>query len=244
MAQVDFVVPAERLAKLTPNEPEAYRDLAEEMSLIRDSQTAKDLTIRLYLISAKLGSDKLRRSAIRGLVKSARNPKEQRKFRVLGFLSDPQFSDMLLEPLKNATSPPPKGLVDSNETPQSKLLDALISIRQGKSLRAKKIMENKLVQNQFAKFKDIMPLSEFNEACLMSELPNSVLYKILLIDRKIRNGDSDQSPIVKAKTMDEIWGELFRGKLPPRIPDIQFDTVTEFDPTQTIFSKRCLAKTP
>lgn len=243
-AQVDFTTPDQTLSRLDPSHLEAYRNLAEEISLIKGSPAARDLTIRLYLICASQAEGKLRRSALRGLVQSARSQKEQQAFKVLSFLSDPEFRNVLRhsKPSSSAPSDQTAGENQENETPKEKLLDALVSIRNGKPLRAKNIMQDSDVQQLFKRFEKRLSLKEFNEACLMGELSNKILFDVLSIDAELRDGGGDAP--AKTKDAADAWRELFRGKLPERVPEITFETVTEFDPSKSIYRNGVWRKPP
>ena len=128
-------------------------------------------------------------------------------------------------------------------TPREKLLDALVSIRQGKPLRARKIMEAPEVQEIFKQFSKDLSLEAFNEACLLGELPNEVLFRILKIDYRLRNESRSELPAAKQDNT-ELWRFLFREKLPDRIPEITFDSVTEFDPSHSVYQNGVWQKSP
>ncbi len=233
-AQVDFSIPSKELSKLTIADPAAYRDLAEECSVVRKSKIAQNLAVRLYLIAAKHGDEKLRRSALRGMIHVARSDEELRKFKVLAFLSDPVFADLLLKKQRQAQTIRKQNSPNKSEaelSPRENLLDALMSIRRGKSLRAQRLMRNAEVKNLFSQFNELMSLEEFNAACLQSDIKDSTLYKIITIDLKLRYGDDSSEP----PESDAAWKKVFEGKLPAKIPKISFETVTEFNPEHSRF---------
>lgn len=243
-AQTSFEIPTKRLSGLEIENPTGYRDLAEELSQVTGSQPAKDLTIRLYLICAANSEGKLRRSAMRGLIHSARDDQERQRFKVLSFLLDPAFSDIFDQrSFGTVRKIRQNKVVSESNTPRQKVLDALYSIRQGKTLRAKRIMENAEVQEYFRNFESILSLKQFNEACVMSDLPNSVLLKILQMDLKIRGEDSGlpDKPIDGAT---QAWRQLFKNKLPDRIPKLNLANVTEFDPAKSLFQNGVWRKPP
>ena len=76
----------------------------------------------------------------------------------------------------------------------------------------------------------------------MSELPNGVLLKVLQLDLKIRG----ESRFLEGQTenVTEAWRKLFKEKLPDRIPELTFDTVTEFDPSKSMFQNGVWRKPP
>lgn len=225
-------MPASDLAKLSIDEPAAYRDLAEEYSVVRKSKIAQNLAVRLYLIAAKHGDEKLRRSALRGMIHIARNDEELRKFKVLAFLSDPVFADVLTKRKLDDVSPLPKQKPAANvenQSPKEKLLDALMSIRRGKSMRAQRMMDDVEVQKAFAQFSELMSVDDFKKACLDSDIDDATLYKVITIDLKLRYGADSMKP----RESDAAWKKVFEGKLPDKVPEISFATVTEFNPDHT-----------
>ena len=242
-AQIEFQIPESRLKSLNPQELSGYRDLAEEISLVRESKLARDLTVRLYLITAANSTGKLRRSALRGMIFSARNENERKRFKVLSYVTDPEFSTVLNSQLRATETTENKTNSKTGNTPRDRVLDALMSIRQGKSLRAKRIMEDSKVQEYFKRFESDLSLKDFNEACLMSELPNSILLKVLTIDLKIRGGEKSSKTQSNTNALEQ-WRKLFKEKLPNRIPEISFATVTEFDPSKSIYQNGVWQKPP
>ena len=238
-AQISFSQPAKELSRLSIDDPAAYRDLAEEYSVVRKSKIAQNLAVRLYLIAAKHGDAKLRRSALRGLIHVARNDEELRKFKVLAFLSDPVFADVLTKrkreqlPLSPKASLTKKNSVAKagSQSPKEKLLDALMSIRRGKSMRAQRMMDDLEVQKVFAQFSELMSVDDFKKACLDSDIDDATLYKVITIDLKLRYGADSLKP----RESDAAWKEVFEGKLPDKVPEISFATVTEFNPDHTKF---------
>ena len=73
-------VSPDRLAELDPARPELYREYAEELAEKQRDPEARDAAIRLYAIAAVRGDEKLRHSALLGLVSLARSPEEERLF--------------------------------------------------------------------------------------------------------------------------------------------------------------------
>lgn len=238
VAQAGFSTPAKDLASLSIDDPAAYRDLAEEYSVVRKSKIAQNLAVRLYLIAAKHGDEKLRRSALRGMIHVARNDEELRKFKVLAFLSDPVFADVLTKrkldqgPMSKQDLPKqnPAAKVE-NQSPKERLLDALMSIRRGKSMRAQRMMDDVEVQKAFAPFSELMSVDDFKKACLDSDIDDATLYKVITIDLKLRYGADSMKP----RESDAAWKKVFEGKLPGKVPEISFATVTEFNPDHTKF---------
>lgn len=223
-----------QLSALTPDHPEQYRDLAEEVAMIPRA-SASDLAVRLYLIAAAKGEGKIRRSALRGLIVAARNDSERQKFRILAFMNDPQFADALQSKVEMKALPAdsnPNGATAADDS-RATLLDALLSLRQGKIERARKKMEDPSVRKLFATFQETMTLKEFESACGSAALSDQQLFQLLSIDLKIRFGNSNSD--VGSSTNETSWDLLLKEKIPLRIQQVDFSNVTEFNPDHSVY---------
>ncbi len=73
-------VSAERLESLRPEEPDKYREYAEELAEKSKDPDARVTAIRLFLIAAHLAPDRLGRSCLLGIVPLAEDEPQQRRF--------------------------------------------------------------------------------------------------------------------------------------------------------------------
>jgi hypothetical protein len=98
-----ITVSPERLAALDPTKPSSYREYAEELAEKQRDPEARDTAVRLYAITAAKGDDKLRHSALLGLIALARNPDEERLFRAAAYLFDPEHDASILVMASSST---------------------------------------------------------------------------------------------------------------------------------------------
>ncbi len=91
-----ITVSPERLAALDPARPQDYREYAEELAEKERDPEARDAAIRLYAIVAVRGDDRLRHSALLGLIALARSPDEERFFRAATYWFDPDHDSAVL----------------------------------------------------------------------------------------------------------------------------------------------------
>ena len=105
-------------------------------------------------------------------------------------------------------------------------------------------MEDASVQQLFKQFEKVLSLNEFNEACLMGEITNRILYKVLTIDLELRAQGENLSDKKNVNDTTELWRNLFKGKLPERMPIITIESVTEYDPSNSIFRNKVWQKPP
>jgi hypothetical protein len=91
-----ITVSPERLETLDPAKPAAYFEYAEELAEKRRDPEARDAAIRLYAICAARGDDRVRHSALLGLIALARSPDEERRFRAATYLFDAEHDESVL----------------------------------------------------------------------------------------------------------------------------------------------------
>lgn len=94
-----------RLEKLSPENPKAYRDYADELARRQSDPESQYFALRLYLIAAHLDPEKLGRSSLLGMSAIAKSPGKARKYRAMAYLLDPKTDAALLK----KDGPPPFG---------------------------------------------------------------------------------------------------------------------------------------
>jgi hypothetical protein len=86
-----------RLERLSPDNPKAYRDYADELAAHKDDPEARDTAMRLYLIAASLAREKFGTSCLLSMSTVASTPAEARKCRAMAYLLDPKADPELLK---------------------------------------------------------------------------------------------------------------------------------------------------
>lgn len=150
------VVDEGRLESLNKELPQRYRDYADELARHREDPEARDMALRLYLISAWLDRDKFGQSSLLKMVDLARTPAEARAFRAMAFLEDP---------LRDVQSLQGKGakLVDDGSFEQ--FLKALRLFRRGKTNLALETAQGKGVSDYFALVPGLISYKDFIRLC-------------------------------------------------------------------------------
>jgi hypothetical protein len=151
----------ERLEKLVPDQPDQYREYAEELSEKAKDPDAQITALRLFVIAAQLAPDRLGRSCLLGMVPLARNEAEQRRFRAMAYLLDTSHDpELLTMPIQSNT---PRGNVEPRQA--EFILRALRLLRQGKQgealVQARRIRMDELLPS----FTDTITYNEFERAC-------------------------------------------------------------------------------
>ena len=225
----------ERLASLRPKSPSAYRDYAEELAEKREDPDARQAAIRLYLMAAWLDRARLGRSCLLSMTSLARTPEEERTFRAMAYLLDPQHDRRLLKTPDAAAGT----VVGSSARLPEPLMTALRLLRQG-SRRALSKAESGSVRPLFDQIKEYLSYEEFvaaAETCRSSgRLPPEVLRK--LIQLELTFGGIPQPASVAQPAADKSganWSQTVRlGRVDP-VPSLSLETLTEFDPRKCVF---------
>src|SRR5262249_5895515 len=105
-SEVDLIhrpVAAERLTALSPERPKEYRDYAEELADKKVDPEARETGLRLYAIAANLDPANLGRSSLLGMTALAASVEEERQYRALAFLLDPEHDRGVLKDTKKTT---------------------------------------------------------------------------------------------------------------------------------------------
>jgi len=164
-SQIDdmiVTVSAERLERLHRDRPRDYRDYAEELAEKREDPEARAAAIRLYLIAAYLDPENLGRSSLLGMTGVARSADEQRKFRAMVYLLDPDHDPRTLRKTDEIhVSPGNPGEIGSSEA----LLKVLQRLRHGRKREALALSERGTVKDEFGRFAHLFSHDQFVDAC-------------------------------------------------------------------------------
>ncbi len=154
-------VDAARLEALRPDNPDGYREYAEELAEKSKDPDAQITAIRLFLIAAHLQPQQLGRSCLLSVVPLARTAAEQRQFRAMAYLLDPAHDPLLL------TAPLPTNTRKSDIEPRQAqyLLRALRLLRQGKPREAMTQARRIKLKERLHLLTDTITYREFERAC-------------------------------------------------------------------------------
>src|SRR6266436_3665046 len=101
LEQIDeliITVSAERLAALDPAKPSAYLEYAEELAEKQRDPEARETAIRLYASCATRGDDRLRHSALVGLIRRPQSQRVELRFRAAAYRHDAVPDVLVLAP--------------------------------------------------------------------------------------------------------------------------------------------------
>jgi len=219
-----IAVSDERLESLTPDKPAAYRDYAEELAEKRKDPDARATGLRLYLIAAYLDPEKLGRSSLLGMAGLARTPAEERRFRAMAYLLDPNHDRSLLQG--------PTGMVAiADAEGNDVLLKAIRAFRRDDRRLAMVLAGRPVVQKAFERFSDVLSHDEFTS--VGREIPPTFLRKLLTLELILAGGETavgDQSPEDTAP-----WSQIVQREGTAPVPSLSLVTLTEFDPRECVY---------
>jgi hypothetical protein len=224
----------ERLAELTPDEPQLYREYAEELAEKRRDPEARDAAIRLYAIAATLGDTRLRHSSLLGLVPLARSPEEERRFRAAVYLYDPAHDASVLADTPDHAAA--SGDATSGSEAAAEVVQAVRLARQGKGSAAKSIAERPAVRAALTgPLAAILPHEELLAACRPRPLTEAQLAKLVRAELALDPALAGAAPLAAAaETKPERWSDAAQRGLAP-LPALDLDALTEFDPRASVY---------
>ena len=234
IALIVVTVSADDLATLQHDEPASYRDLAEELAVKRKDPDAHHAALRLYLIAAFLEPETLGRSSLLGMVSLARNPAEERRFRAMLFLLDPDADPAILkEP--DRFRPSDREQIDI----QNRLLAALRALRRGSKSEALRIAQRPEVKQHLQRYVDILEHHELVTACTPGtnrrKLTPLILQKVIKLELAILFPASSSPAASKVKSAGNSWSHLFKRTAPSPTLPLRLESLTEFDPRKSQF---------
>lgn len=212
-------VSRERLEALTPESPQAYRNYAEELAEKRVDPDAQAAAIRLYLIAAWLDPENLARSCLLGMTGLARTPEEERKFRAMAYLHDPDHDRRLLRRAET-TTPAPAAASEG----RAGLLRALALRRQGNRRAALLNIDRLAVKEELQKYRDTLTYDEFAQP----GLSDALIRKIVALELALELGAAPSTPIAG-------WSQVLENNQTAPIPALRLETLTEFDPRHCLY---------
>ncbi len=222
-------VSAERLAALSPSQPQEYREYAEELAEKKLDPEARVMAVRLFQIAAWLDPSKTGRGALLGLVSVARPGEEEARFRAAAYLFDPRHDKALL---RQASATTGKG--KKEDDPVQGLLEALRQLRRGRGQQARAALAPPAVSDELTAHQGILSREEFLAACSAKELSDEQLRKILELELALdsRLGGHGEE---RAQTTLASWNDAVRAGNLAGVPSLQFDKLTQFDPRECVY---------
>jgi hypothetical protein len=150
-----------RLEKLSQENPQAYRVYAEELALKKADPEARDVAMRLFLISAYLDRSRLGHSSLLQMSALASTPAEARRCRAMAFVLDPKADESVLR--TDPETPMPVGKAEAGSLQE--LIKALQSFRAGQVKLAKDAAAREGMDKTFRLAPGMLSRAAFVQKC-------------------------------------------------------------------------------
>lgn len=221
------VVCEDRLAALRPENPAEYRDYAEELFVKRKDPDARATSLRLYLIAAYLAPETLGHSCLLAMIALARDPAEQRRFRAMAFLLDPEHDRRILKTTEQGRTE------EASDEGRQGLLQAVRAMRRGQRRAAHQWLERDSVNDELQKYQDLISADQFRS--LGDEIPPAMLRRLLTVEWLLARADESSDSLSADRTL--AWSQIARRRELAPIAPLSLETLTEFDPRESIYNQ-------
>lgn len=258
--EILVAVSRERLEKLRRDQPQAYRDYAEDLAEKRRDPEAHLTALRLFLIAAYLDPDRLGHSSVLGMISLARSPMEAKRLRALAYLLDPAHDRAVLElpapqgrPPRSRSDGPPTGQASAgnkgatapstgkSSSEHASLLEAVRQLRRGKRKDAQQSLQKPGVKESISKHADLVSYNDLVLAAASTErdLASTTLAALVELELRIETGAASR-PVGPERGKEHRWSSLVRGQpstaIPAeRPPNLSLEGIIEFDPRHCHF---------
>jgi hypothetical protein len=224
IASLVETVDLERLTKLRHDQPQAYRDYAEELAEKRQDPEARYTALRLYLISVWLDRN-LARSSMRGMISLARSEQEEARFRALAFVLDADRDRSLLRrPQVTVEAPAELDAAARDSLPRLARL-----LRQGRTEEARALLLDPAVVKGLKQFDDLISTSEVQAAATGAYVSSVLLEKLVRLELSLGAPVAVAEETVKPQAVVS-WQEGTRRDGFAPLPVLSLETITEFNP--------------
>jgi hypothetical protein len=229
-------VSPERLAELTPSQPQLYREYAEELAAKRRDPEAREMAIRLFQIAATLDPPNLGRGSLLGMIALARSPAEEARFRAAAYLVDPRHDANVLRATGGSVGNSANS-AGSRKRALADLLRALQFARRGQGEQALQLAERPAVKEQLQAFATELPLADFYAACSSSPIDDARLKNLLGLELSLTAmlADDAAETAHPRRGLALSWREAIATGQLESVRPVAFDTLTEFDPAACLF---------
>jgi hypothetical protein len=237
-----FRVDRQRLEKLTKENPEGYRDYAEELMndpRAKGDPEATEVALRLLLIAAYLDTPRLGRSCLLNMSELAArtHPADARKYRALAFLLDPTSDPSLLKVEGSATTAAAAPKSKAERAKLDYFRKALRQYRSGQFKEAQANAEVEGVAPYFSAAPGMMDQKSFVQACkdAATSKDNREDHLDVILRAEAWAIDQILPPEPAKQGAARGWSRALGSQDLTPVPRWSLETITEFDPRQCVF---------
>jgi len=241
--QVDAVVQsvsAERLEALSPDQPAAYREYAEELADKRRDPEAAAAALRLYAIAAHLDPAGQGRGSLLGMTHLVDDPEKIRRLRAMAYLADPRHDSSLLQ------KPPAQAAAPEEDAEQSTLRDDLLlvlrNLRRGNKKEAKQTLDRPEIRAAWParvsqiSLADSLDLAEGTcPGCQTGPAPPYLKPKLIAAELSLLPPVNRPKPKAAASPQSRPWSELADSQHHKPLATLNLQHLTGHDPGKSIY---------
>ena len=222
----------DRLEQLSPNNPAAYREYAEELVEKKADPDAIETATRLFLIAAHLDPQKEGRSALLGMTPLMNGHQGVRQLRALAYLLGPDHDVSLLE--GNSQQDSARG-ASLDEDQREQVIEVFHFLRQGKRSDAKQRLQQEelraLMRQGTNKItpEECLALAEGNcPGCTQGTIPSYMLQKLVAAEYELSSSDT-------TREVGTQWGYYLNQEFQRPLPVLSLLNATSIDPRKCVY---------
>lgn len=228
-------VDAERLEALDPANPDAYYEYAEMLADKKRDPEARELSLRLYLLAARLDPARLGRSALLAMTALATSDAERRRYRAMAYLIDQGKDKSLLE-MRSEEVPASVGQWDR---PRKAAYLALDAWRSGDAATALSYLRSPEVVQAIDQLGGPLRAEDVVAECRKLRAggppPRQMqVYTIVIMQRKLLAASGSAQLRVGST---QAWSVLSKETISQRVQPLTWETLTDFDPAAVLYRR-------
>ncbi|RCS52777.1 hypothetical protein DTL42_08045 [Bremerella cremea] len=234
-AQIELLlqpVNPSRLEQLSPDNPQAYREYAEELVEKKSDPDAVETAMRLFLIAAYLDPAKEGRSALLGMTPLMKDQQGVRQLRAIAYLVGAEHDVALLEgaALKNDANGVPL-----DEEQRTQVIEVFHLLRQSKRSDAKQRLRSEELQAAMRQGTNKITPEECLDlangtcpGCQSGIVPNYMLQKLVAAEYELSSSET-------GAVMQPQWGYYLDDSFLQSLPVLSLRKGTDFDPQKCVY---------
>ena len=221
----------QRLAQLSPDNPAAYREYAEELVEKRADPEAVETALRLFVIAAHLDPAGQARGALLGMTPLAEDQRQVRAWRALAYLQGETHDARLLQPASGMAHR------QSSLTPElrKELLKLLGYLRRGQRNEARQLLQREDLQAGLRTATSALSVAECQElvagtcpGCQGGDVPTYLLQKLLAAELALTSAQTDRPAPAQ-------WSFFLAPEFLRPLPVLSLENATPFDPRKSVY---------
>ncbi len=221
-----------RLEQLSPDNPKAYREYAEELVEKKSDPDAVDTAMRLFLIAAYLDPQKEGRSALLGMTPLMKDTQGVRQLRAIAYLLGNEHDVSLLE---GTSQDDIAGGVPLDDQQRDEVVEVLHLLRQSKRVDARQRLQREEVRAAMRQGTNKMTPEECLSlangtcpGCTQGTIPNYMLQKLVAAEYELSSSGANAD-------MQTEWGYYLDDSFLQALPVLSLQKGTRFDPKKCVY---------